>query len=343
MARWLSNFPNAAVLFGTKAASWSRMELSSRPGPAALRSAAWPWGRPDLDAKERDRCDDDNAKVRETLDLLDLALGEPINEDDDQRPVIFLDTEDLGPRGGIQPASVWRLNATRQLAVRHGLMRSAAYQCEFGDARRPMPTGIFHNNHLPRGVTHRGWPQLAPKQGSQSWYQGPLPSRCNCQSNHQATEENKVDRRLTTDFLNFLIEHLLNAQVKNMLGQELRMEGASNRLPLTNVLASPLPDETDLDVEVEGYFDGFPRQDDFMADGHAVMSGYNLHDSADGADAEGVYTGFKENFVDKESCKGSTRKGIPGLASADPTTQARYPRVRELPAMTGGVPAGQRI
>ncbi len=103
------------------------------------------------------------------------------------------------------------------------------------------------------------------------------------------------------------------------------MEGANDRLPLTNVLASPLPDETDLDVEGEVYFDGFPRQDDFVADGKAVMSGYNIRDSADGADAEGVYTGFKENFTDKESCKGSTRKGIPGLASADPDNSGTLP------------------
>jgi hypothetical protein len=134
LARWLRTHPTAAVLFSIQAPTWSRAAVTGQPGPLAVRSAAWPWGRPDLASDDRKRCDKKSEIVRDTLKLIDLALKQSAPSKAAQRPIVFVDSEDLGPRHHVKPASTWRLRAMQRLTIDHGLMRSAAYQCAFGEA-----------------------------------------------------------------------------------------------------------------------------------------------------------------------------------------------------------------
>ncbi len=280
---WLSTWPHGAILCKVTAPSWSRASLSHKQGPRPLRSSTWPWGLPDLDGRQRERCDTENAAVQNTLNMIEVALKHTKNAADAQRPLAFAESEDFGPRGSVQPASIWRLKATKHLVRTHGLMRSAAYQCEFGKLDRPQPIAILHNYHFDGVHMHKGWPRISVLDQGRCRYEGPLPSRCNCNNVHIGNEHNPIKDFLSAPFVHVLVEHLLINQFHHWRAQDLLRLGETDG----QALATPLTDDaevTDLDVDGDEYCSDFAAQDQFVPSDVGLGDKFSSHD-------------FSKNFV----------------------------------------------
>ncbi len=301
LALWLQDNPTAAILMTLHAPSWSRAGNSGLPGPRDLRSAAWPWGHPTLDLQQRTRCDAENQLVEDTLHLMDLALHSGKDPTRVQRPMLFLDTEDLGHKGSFQPASIWRLRATRKLVEDHGLLKSACYQCAFGPSARPKPTGLLHSYHLNSVHTHRGWPRLEPRAFGRLRYCGPLPTRCPCDLPHAADEGG--NKFISAHFMTFLVNHLLSNLVKNTHVQELQEGGENKVLDFVGFNAGDeLSETTDTDVEGGSYFEDPPKQDGFEADGFGLLAGSKgLHGSETCTQLPNIV-----NYLDKQNGQAAT-------------------------------------
>ncbi len=304
LAFWLGKNPNVAFLGMVKASSWSRAALLERPGPAALRTTSWPWGRPDLHAAQRRRCDADNKLVKEIFNVLNRILDWNADNFPNQRPLIFAHTEDLGPQGAVHPASIWRLRAMQTMTVKHSLMRSAAYQCSAGPSARPKPTAILQNFHLPSAQFWRGWPKFEPRAHGSWRYCGPLPDRCGCANGH-ADQMELAQGVLTAEFIHLLVKLLLDDLRSNVLSQKHLQDGEAVRD--SAVLAD---DETDLDVEGELYFDNFPNQDDFEANGRLIQHTTEHLDIAGLQRAPGDIGLGKREYIINDT-------GSPGVKSSD--------------------------
>ncbi len=209
--------------------TWSRARHVTPKGPPPLRSADWPWGFPWLSSSHRAVVEEANSQLTYVLHALSTTcLSHPAAR------IIFLHPEDLGAAELGRPASAWQLPAVRDLARRHGLLRLALYQCEFGPALRPGPMGMLTSEPLRDKRLAKGWPRFQNGGGHQ--YAGPLTARCNCHSGHQlrstmSTDELQAarDGTLQSHFANWLCKSLLEEHLEKFSAGHLRSGGTPAR------------------------------------------------------------------------------------------------------------------
>ena len=140
-----------------------------RPGPAPLRSEAWPSGFPWL-------TDDNKAKVDTANRLFDRCVEAASVCASAGGCFLLENPEDLGAtKDGERPASFWQLSQVRDLQVQHTAMTFAYFRCSFG-APSAKPSRILCNSHLlcDTPPPYCVWPTF----DAQGRYTGPLPPRC---------------------------------------------------------------------------------------------------------------------------------------------------------------------
>ena len=146
---------------------WSRAPWANSAGPRPVRSREHPWGFPWLEGHAAAKCAAGSDFVRKTWEVCSAAH---------KAGCFFLveHPEDLGitPSGG-QPASIWQLEGTLELAHTSGAFTAALHQCSFG-TDFPKPTRFLSNLRAILRLSCTGWPQF----DAQGNYSGPLPRRC---------------------------------------------------------------------------------------------------------------------------------------------------------------------
>ena len=142
--------------------TFSRARMSGRPGPPALRSAAWLRGFPRLRGKAAKKVKEANLFILFTVEILQAqsAAG----------GWWFLEhPEDLGKRPSGVPGSIWRWPELSALAEHSGVETGALLQSDWG-VPYAKPTRFMFNLPRLREIVCLGWPCFAPDGA----YLGPL-------------------------------------------------------------------------------------------------------------------------------------------------------------------------
>ena len=182
-----------------------------RPGPAPLRSEAWPSGFPWL-------TDDNKAKVDTANRLFDRCVEAASVCASAGGCFLLENPEDLGAtKDGERPASFWQLSQVRDLQVQHTAMTFAYFRCSFG-APSAKPSRILCNSHLLYDTPppYCVWPTF----DAQGRYTGPLPPRCP-HSHHPKPLVGRSGRvwisASSLDWPQALCEHVLHSILPSVL------------------------------------------------------------------------------------------------------------------------------
>ena len=147
-AQWMKDLPQGQLhilVLVPALQTWARLPYLNKRGQPPVRSAEFVWGLPQEqhDNQRFETTAESNREVLNSIELLDAALY--------HSPAVvsfLLHPEDLGYCGEARPASMWQLSELRQLALKHGMFRSAKYQCECGESEFRAPIGILSARHL---------------------------------------------------------------------------------------------------------------------------------------------------------------------------------------------------
>ncbi|CAE7290582.1 unnamed protein product [Symbiodinium sp. CCMP2592] len=140
-----------------------------RPGPAPLRSEAWPTGFPWLS-------DDNRIKVEKANSLFQRCVEAASACASAGGCFVLESPEDLGAtKDGERPASFWQLPQVRDLQVQHNATTWAYFRCAFG-APTAKPSRFLCNSER---LKHQLPPySIWPTFDAEGRYVGPLPPRC---------------------------------------------------------------------------------------------------------------------------------------------------------------------
>ncbi len=172
----------AALLVAPNLRTWSRLPHLNQLGPRPLRSAAHPFGLPNLDVAYADRVNAENGLYQQCLMVTRSFLVSERGANT-AAPFILFHPEDLGASRGRRPASPWQLESLKRLAMDHELIRGALQQCRLGPSAQAQPPGFLTNMAPVPGTFKCGWPKLDDETAT---YLGPLPRNCGCGRRHQS-------------------------------------------------------------------------------------------------------------------------------------------------------------
>ncbi len=161
--------------------TWSRLPHLNRWGPSPLRTAASPWGLPNLNDSCAERVNAENGLYQQVLKLIEEIIQQN-KENGTEMKVILIHPEDLGAVHGRRPASPWQLDELQSLARSGKLERGAMHQCRLGQLRQAQATGFLTNARPADRTYNMGWPKL-DHEGN---YQGPLRKSCGCGRRHRS-------------------------------------------------------------------------------------------------------------------------------------------------------------
>ncbi len=176
-----------ALIAAPLTSTWTRARHQQTSGPQALRSAQWPWGRPEVVGEHRAKLERDNESLRQCIKSIDIASNlNPL------LTFMLIAPEDRGATATGRPGSIWQLREIKTWAKRREFRRGAVNQCEMGTSATVRPTGVLMHplsaGNIPRGSPFRaGWPRHSPPPGYH--YVKPLPRRCRCGGDHDAAKD----------------------------------------------------------------------------------------------------------------------------------------------------------
>ncbi|CAE7837757.1 unnamed protein product [Symbiodinium sp. CCMP2592] len=182
-----------------------------RPGPAPLRSEAWPTGFPWLSDDNRIKVDKANSLFQRCVEAASACASAG-------GCFVLESPEDLGAtKDGERPASFWQLPQVRDLQVQHNATTWAYFRCEFG-APTAKPSRFLCNSER---LKHQLPPySIWPTFDAQGRYVGPLPPHCP-HSHHPKPLVGRQGRDWNTassvEWPAALCEHLLHSILPSVL------------------------------------------------------------------------------------------------------------------------------
>ena len=247
-AQWMKDLPKGQLhilILVPALQTWARLPYLNKLGQPPVRSAEFIWGLPQEqhDNQRFETTTESNREILNSIELLNAALN--------HSPAVvslLLHPEDLGYCGDARPASLWQLVELRQLALKHGMFRSAKYQCECGESEFRAPIGILSARHL--GPTFaKGWPKINDDTRT---YLGPLRTECNCGQNHVAMDKSKRSSRVQHS--SFVTKAFRRSMAKRSIEEVLKLGlvgGAEKEAGLGDNEASASGTETQIASEGE--------------------------------------------------------------------------------------------
>jgi hypothetical protein len=240
---------------------FSRTKWTSKKGAQPSRSRQHPLGYPWLKGGPKRLADQANLLVERALEACQIAHLAGAR-------FLCAHAEDLGRAASGEPASLWQLPITRQLAEDTSADTVVFFQCRWQKCCQRSPTRLMGTVSNLRSMGHAGWPSFT-KQGH---YAGPLPRRCgHSHSEHLVSKQAGTMRAAATAAyppqfcsalaLLFMEDFLLHSTVKRATatltpsgGEQLQESGHKKQVHLKSALQVEAEDaESDLDE------DGFPK------------------------------------------------------------------------------------
>jgi hypothetical protein len=146
---------------------WSRAPWSNENGPSPCRSAVWPMGFPWATGLQLQKCEESNLLVLRALEICEVAFHAGT-------AYVLEHPEDLGVlQDGGDPASIWQLPRTTEVAKSTKAVCAALLQCSFG-APTAKPTRLMGTLDRLAKLKYVGWPRFDAGRR----YLGPLPPHC---------------------------------------------------------------------------------------------------------------------------------------------------------------------
>ena len=130
---------------------WSRAPWSNENGPSPCRSSVWPMGFPWATGLQLQKCEESNLLVLRALEICEVAFHAGT-------AYVLEHPEDLGVlQDGGDPASIWQLPRTTEVAKSTKAVCAALLQCSFG-APTAKPTRLMRTlGRLAQLKCPRGW------------------------------------------------------------------------------------------------------------------------------------------------------------------------------------------
>jgi hypothetical protein len=273
--------------------TWSRLPHLNRWGPSPLRTAASPWGLPNLNDSCARRVNAENGLYHQLLKLIEELIQ--LNKEEGRAvDMMLIHPEDLGAVHGRRPASPWQLDELKALARSGRLRRGALHQCRLGALGQAQATG-FLTNVLPADRSYEvGWPKL-DKEGN---YQGPLRRTCGCGRPHRSGNRTGQAFKapppaLSRGGITWLAELLHHSCSRSWLKLGLPEEREKD-------IAELLPDFINYDLDSDGYDTDGTVFHDPLSHEQADDSLSNIIPSA------GAGAGDFDEFIGKDGFKDTT-------------------------------------
>ena len=247
-----------ALLVFPSLPTWSRLPALNRQGPRPLRSADFPWGRPEISKRSASRLDAENALLKMTFGIVNdfLSQSNSGSSAPKSRALAWLLPEDLGPLHNFHPASPWQLPELHELARQHNLYRAAFHQCRHERGLHSRPTGVLSSFELPSGTSKQGWPRFTDQPSGLKGYSAPLNKACGCGQQHKSMLRRHGVFRSTSRRLEHASARLMGAsfqlgfQTSDTAQDGLQKDGEQTE---AQTLRAILPDFIAYPVDDDGY------------------------------------------------------------------------------------------
>ena len=244
--------------------SRARHAFRRSPGPKPLRNVHWPLGFPWLEGQNLQ-------DVSLANQLIDRSVSSCSQASTVGTFFIFEHPEDLGITvDDERPASIWQLDALRQLQITTEAYTWALYQCEYGKesglacADTSKPTRLLSTLPAASDEPYQGWPEF----NTDFAYIGPLPHKCSHSGHKPLIGQDSNGRFKTAPSAAYppaMCHRLADLIVRSVLLKRLK---GGQRNEVSGKLSSRLDKDIDgVSVTDSTLFDGASPKELTLADG----------------------------------------------------------------------------